>query len=160
GDGVPASHSGSGKNPGLGSNVTYGFRAQMSTAGVYHLGAPSTVLLTGNGRVHWSTGLHTNSIGYLKGGRGDDGFLLYPQVHILCDLYVFNRGDYFVADIDSSQLEKILAIVDHYIIMDDVEVANADDKLTAVGIAGPKSAEISRTTGFELPDLQPLQLTD
>src|SRR5262249_8018740 len=128
--------------------------------GVYHLGSRAKVLLTGKDRVRWLNGMVTNSIRDLKVGRGVYAFLLNPQGHILGDLYVFNRGDYFVADIDSSQLEKILAIFDHYIIMDDVEVANADDKLTAVGIAGPKSAEILRTTGFELPDLQPLQLTD
>ena len=157
---VSPSQPGSGGNPQPGNGVTDGFRALMSTAGVYDLGSRPKVLLTGKDRVRWLNGMVTNNIRDLEVGRGVYAFLLNPQGHILGDLYAFNRGDYFVADIDSSQLEKILGIFDHYIIMDDVEVTNASDKLTAVGIAGPKSAEILRAAGFELPDLLPLQVTD
>src|SRR5215472_4135719 len=152
--------SGSMGNPSSVSGVTDGFRALMSTAGVYDLGSRAKVLLTGKDRVRWLNGMVTNNIRDLGVGHGVYAFLLNPQGHILGDLYAFNHGDHFVADIDSSQLDKILATFDHYIIMDDVEVTNASDKLTAIGIAGPKSAEILRAAGFELPDLQPLQFTE
>src|SRR6266446_2800950 len=41
--------------------------------------------------------------------------------------------------------------------MDDVEVANVGDRLTAVGIAGPKSREMLQAAGFKVPDLKRLQ---
>jgi folate-binding protein YgfZ len=63
-------------------------------------------------------------------------------------------------DSDQSQSEKLLATFDHYIIMDDVEVANLSDKLTAIGIAGPKAAEVLHATGFEISKLEPLQFAD
>ena len=44
--------------------------------------------------------------------------------------------------------------------MDDVEVANVSDQLTAIGIAGPKSREMLQAAGFEVPELEPLQFVD
>ena len=58
------------------------------------------------------------------------------------------------------QMEKILAIFDKYIIMDDVEVTNVSDKLTAIGIVGPKSLEILKNAGFNLPALKPGEVVD
>jgi aminomethyltransferase len=63
-------------------------------------------------------------------------------------------------DTDQSQLDKLLAIFDRYIIMDDVEVANLSGRLASIGIAGPKAAEVLRSAGFELPPLQPLQFAE
>jgi folate-binding protein YgfZ len=102
----------------------------------------------------------TNNIRDLAQGHGIYAFLLNPQGHILGDLYAYNRGDSIMIDSDQSQSEKLLATFDHYIIMDDVEVANLSDKLTAVGIAGPKAAEVLHATGFEISKLEPLQFAD
>jgi aminomethyltransferase len=63
-------------------------------------------------------------------------------------------------DSDQFQSEKLLATFDHYIIMDDVEVANVSDKLTAIGIVGPKARDVLRAAGFEIPNLEPLQFLD
>ena len=49
-------------------------------------------------------------------------FLLNPQGRILGDMNVYNLGETLEVETDRSQLEKILATFDHYIIMDDVEV--------------------------------------
>ena len=64
----------------------------------------------------------TNNIRDLAPGRGVYAFLLNPQGHILGDLYAYNRGESLLVDTDQSQVEKILAVFDKYIIMDDVEV--------------------------------------
>jgi folate-binding protein YgfZ len=157
---ISPTQSGSGENPASGNGVTDGFRALLSTAGAYDLASRTKILLTGRDRIRWLNGMVTNNIRDLAVGRGVYAFLLNPQGHILGDLYAFNRGEYLLVDIESSQLEKILATFDHYIIMDDVEVTNASDKLTAIGISGPKSGETLRSAGFALPDLEPLQLTD
>jgi folate-binding protein YgfZ len=56
-------------------------------------------------------------------------------------------------------VERVLAVFDKYIIMDDVEVANLSDA-AAIGIAGPKSEEALRAAGFEIPELAPLQFVE
>lgn len=131
------------------------FQALAAAAGVYQLSARAKVSLTGSDRVRWLNGMVTNNIRDLAPGHGVYAFLLNPQGHILGDLYAYNRGESLLVDTDQSQLEKILAVFDKYIIMDDVEVAG--EKLEAVGIAGPKSREALQAAGFEVPDLRPLQ---
>src|ERR1700691_5985056 len=115
------------------------FSALLTGCGVYDLGFRARISLTGGDRVRWLNGMVTNNIRDLAVGHGVYAFLLNPQGHILGDLYAYNRGDSLMIDTDQSQSLKLLATFDHYIIMDDVEVANMGDKLTAIGIMGPKS---------------------
>jgi aminomethyltransferase len=76
----------------------------------------------------------------------------------LGDLIAYNRGEHILVDTEQSQLEKILATFDHYIIMDDVEVTNISDNQTALGLTGPKSRALLNAVGIEVPELQPLQM--
>ncbi len=136
------------------------FAALISGCGIYDLSSRVKIVLTGGDRVRWLNGMVTNNIRDLAQGQGIYAFLLNPQGHILGDLYAYNRGDSIMIDSDQSQSEKLLATFDHYIIMDDVEVANLSDKLTAIGIAGPKATEVLRAAGFEISKLEPLQFAD
>ncbi len=119
------------------------FDALRSGCGVYDLGFRPKISLTGSDRVRWLNGMVTNNIRDLAVGHGVYAFLLNPQGHILGDLYAYNRGESITVDTDSGQAEKILATFDHYIIMDDVEVTNFSEQLTALGIAGLKAREVS-----------------
>jgi folate-binding protein YgfZ len=133
------------------------FQGLISGCGVYDLGSRVKISLTGGDRVRWLNGMVTNNIRDLAPGRGVYAFLLNPQGHILGDLYAYNRGESLVVDTDQSQLEKILAVFDKYIIMDDVEVGDISDKLAAIGIAGPRAEECLRRAGIEVPVLESLQ---
>ncbi len=128
-----------------------------SGCGVYDLGFRAKMSLAGGDRVRWMNGMVTNNIRDLAEGQGVYAFLLNPQGHILGDLYAFNRGELITIDTDSGQMERILATFDHYIIMDDVEVANLSDQLTALGIAGPKAGDVLASAGFAVSDMRPLQ---
>jgi len=141
-------------------NVRAELNALLSGCGVYDLGWRAKVAITGGDRVRWLNGMVTNNVRDLAVGHGVYAFLLNPQGHILADLYIYNRGDSLLADTDHSQLERVLSIFDKYIIMDDVEAANVSDKLTAIGIAGPRAREVLRGAGFEVPELEPLQFVD
>jgi folate-binding protein YgfZ len=136
------------------------FGSLRSGCGVYDLGFRAKISLTGEDRVRWLNGMVTNNIRDLAAGHGLYAFLLNPQGRILADLYAYNRGESIVVDTDRSQAEKILATFNHYIIMDDVEVANLGEQLTALGIAGPKSREVLLASGIEIPETQPLQVFD
>ena len=129
-----------------------------SGCGVYDLGLRAKISLTGSDRVRWLNGMVTNNVRDLSAGCGVYAFLLNPQGHILADLYAYNHGESIAVDTDRSQMEKILATFDHYIIMDDVEVANLSDQLTALGIGGPKSRDVLRAAGLAFSELRPLQI--
>jgi folate-binding protein YgfZ len=139
------------------SDMRAEFAALRDACGIYDLGSRAKIALTGGDRVRWLNGMVTNNIRDLEVNRGVYAFLLNPQGRILGDLYAYNRGESILVDTDRSQLEKILATFDHYIIMDDVEVANRSDELTAVGLAGPKSREVLKAAGIQIPELQLLQ---
>jgi folate-binding protein YgfZ len=134
------------------------FAALRNGCGVYDLGYRAKISLTGSDRVRWLNGMVTNNIRDLAADRGIYAFLLNPQGHILGDLFTYNRGDSITVDTDSSQLEKILATFDHYIIMDDVEVRNLSDQTTALGITGPKAGAVLTNAGFSVAELESLQL--
>jgi folate-binding protein YgfZ len=133
------------------------FSALLSGCGIYDLGFRARISLTGGDRVRWLNGMVTNNIRDLAEGRGVYAFLLSPQGRILGDLYAFNLGEALVVETDRSQVEKIIATFDHYIIMDDVEVTNISEAQTTLGVAGPNSRACLNAAGIEVPELQPLQ---
>jgi folate-binding protein YgfZ len=134
------------------------FAVLQTSCGVYDLGFRAKIALTGSDRIRWLNGMVTNNIRDLAVGQGVYAFLLNPQGHILGDLYAYNRGESIVVDTDRSQLEKILATFDHYIIMDDVTIEDLSEKLTALGIAGPRSREFLVKAGIQIPEMQPLEI--
>ncbi len=136
------------------------FQALVSAAGVYDLSSRAKVSLTGSDRTRWLNGMVTNNVRDLAPGHGVYAVLLNPQGHILGDLYAYHRGESLLVDTDASQVDKIVAVFDKYIIMDDVEVANVTDQLTAIGIAGPTSRELLQAAGFDVPELKPLQFVE
>jgi folate-binding protein YgfZ len=142
------------------SSTAEEFSALRSDCGVYDLRWHAKIVLTGNDRVRWLNGMTTNNVRDLVAGRGVYGFVLTPQGRIIGDLFAYNRGDSLLVDTDQAQVPKLLETFDRYIIMDDVEVTNVSEKLTAIGVAGPGSLEKLRRAGFDLPSLEPLQLAD
>ena len=153
-------HGTAGSNRADFGDVGAEFRALLADCGVYDLGWRAKIALTGGDRVRWLNGMITNNIRDLAAGHGVYAFLLNPQGHILGDLYAYNRGDSLLLDTDHSQLEKMLPVFDHYIIMDDVEVVNLSDKLTALAVAGPRAKEVLKSAGLEVPVLDLLQFAD
>jgi folate-binding protein YgfZ len=133
------------------------FNALISNCGVYRTAHRAKISLTGTDRTRWLNGMVTNNVRDLSQGRGVYAFLLNPQGHILGDLYAYNRGQDLLLDFDQSQLAKILATFDHYIIMDDVEVVNVSDKFATIGIAGPNAKNVLQAVGLGTPELAPLQ---
>jgi folate-binding protein YgfZ len=132
--------------------------ALLGGCAIYDRGFRARISLTGGDRVRWLNGMVTNNIRDLAAGRGVYAFLLNPQGRILGDMFVYNVGETLVVETDRSQVEKIAATFDHYIIMDDVEVTDVNEKQTALGLAGPKSRAILNAAGIEVPELQPLQM--
>ena len=145
--------------PGHDGNLLAQFRALTHSCGVHQLANQVKILLTGDDRTRWLNGMTTNNVRDLATGQGLYTFLLNPQGKIQGDFYAYNRGSDIVLDLESTQVEKLLPIFDHYIIMDDVLVTNASDKFAAISVQGPKSREVLQAAGIQVPELRPLQLT-
>jgi len=133
------------------------FSALIAGCGVYALPGRALIELTSDDRVRWLNGMVTNNVRDLAAGHGVYAFLLNPQGHILGDLYAYNRGESLHVETERSQLDRILATFDRYIIMDDVEVKNISEEVSVLGIAGPRACEVLQKAQFEISHLAPLQ---
>ena len=135
------------------------FSALKSGCGIYDLGFRARLSLTGGDRTRWLNGMVTNNIRDLAAGHGVYAFLLNPQGRILGDMYAYNDGGRIVVETDRSQVEKIVATFDHYIIMDDVEVKDISDQQSALGLSGTKGTRRPEwQPELKSRDLQPLQM--
>jgi folate-binding protein YgfZ len=142
------------------TDVNAEFRALTTACALYDLGWRAKIVVTGDDRQRWMNGMVTNNIKDLPLNQGNYNFLLSPQGRIQGDLCVYNRGEYLLVDTDRSQLETITKIFGHYIIMDDVELTDPNDKITAIGIRGPRTRDVLKQAEIELPELQAMQLID
>jgi len=136
------------------------FCALVEGCGLYDLSWQAKLVLGGEDRVRWLNGMVTNNVRDLAVDHGVYCFVLTAQGRIVADLVAYNRGDYLVVASDRSQVATITEIFDRYIIMDDVELADISDKLSAVGLAGPRAAEVLLTAGLDVAQLQPGQVAD
>jgi folate-binding protein YgfZ len=127
---------------------------------LFDLGWRAKLIVTGGDRVRWMNGMVTNNVRDLAPGHGNYNFLLNAQGHIQGDMVVYNRGEYLLVDTDAAQAPRLCEIFEKYIIMDDVEVADAGDKLTALGVEGPKSRTVLEAAGLKFRALQPLEVED
>ena len=129
------------------------FRALAEDSGVFDMSWQAKLVLTGEDRVRWLNGMVTNNVRDLTVGNGVYNFVLTAQGRIVGDLVAYNRGDFVLVTTDRAQATPIMEIFGRYIIMDDVEVADVSDKLSAVGVAGPQAANTLQKAGIEIPQL-------
>jgi folate-binding protein YgfZ len=92
----------------------------------------------------------TNNIAALAPGEGNYNFLLNAQGRIQGDCTIYREpGDgpaTFLLETQNSQLETVQKTLDHFIIMDDVELAPVDD-LSGILVAGPQALSIVMALG-------------
>jgi folate-binding protein YgfZ len=136
------------------------FRALLEGCGLFDMSWQAKLVLTGEDRVRWLNGMVTNNVRDLAVGHGVYNFVLTAQGRIVGDLVAYNRGDFVLVTTDRAQAPAIAEIFDRYIIMDDVEVADISDKLSAVGLAGPNAAQVLNAAGIDVSQLEPGQVID
>jgi folate-binding protein YgfZ len=136
--------------------------ALLAGVAVQDLGWLRRVAVRGEDRLRWLNGMVTNTVSGLGENAGAWNFVLNAQGRIQGDLHVWRGGDSSL-DGDSSlelviaadQYEKLLAHLDHFIIMDDVELVprslDAEGRLTgetALGLSGPLAADLLARLGL------------
>ena len=106
------------------------------------------IAITGSDRVRWLNGMVTNSVQALTPGDGAYSFLLSAQGRIQGDLTVWAETDRLLLQTSLPQVETIMALLDRFIIMDDVEFADLSAESHGLVIAGPKAAEALGALGI------------
>ncbi len=124
--------------------------ALISRAAVHDLGWLRRVAVRGEDRFRWLSGMVTNAVNDLGTNAGAWNLVLNAQGRIQGDLYVWREGDELFLTIAADQYERLLAHLERFIIMDDVELAPLSED-SALGLAGPLAAGVLARLGLPAP---------
>jgi folate-binding protein YgfZ len=120
----------------------------LHSAGISDLGWRGKILVTGADRLRWLNGMVSNTVQSLPEGQGNYSFLLSVQGRIQGDCYVYRRPGDLLLDTGCDQIPALLRHLDHFVIMDDVELADVSQHWTALSLAGPSAPQVLATLGF------------
>ena len=99
----------------------------------------------------------TNSIADLQPGQGNYNFLLNAQGRIQGDAFIFAEPSAFLIETSRDQLAAIIAHLDHFIIMDDVELTDISATRSGLLIAGLQAPPLLNQLHLPVTDLATLQ---
>ena len=127
--------------------------AALATGAAAHdLGWMRRVAVRGEDRYRWLSGMVTNTVSDLAPGTGAWNLVLNAQGRIQGDLNVWREDESLTLEMAADQYERLMAHLEHFIIMDDVElVAHDPAGETAVGLNGPESGEVLTRMGLPTP---------
>lgn len=140
------------------TDPTTELRALITGCGVFDLGWRVKIEARGEDRVRWLNGMVTNNVKDLPLHHGNYDFLLSSQGRILADMYIYNQGEFLLLDTDRAQVETVIKTLDHFIIMDDVELR--ESKLNAIGICGPTALQALEAAGIHASGLELLEIRE
>jgi folate-binding protein YgfZ len=105
----------------------------------------------GPDRVRYLNAIVSNDVKALSEDQGTLALLLNPQGRILFELEIYARRDELLVLTHASARELAAATLDKYIIMDDVEMEEATERLGSIAIEGPRAGSvISQLIGLSL----------
>ncbi|NYF53190.1 YgfZ/GcvT domain-containing protein [Tunturiibacter gelidoferens] len=132
--------------------------ALLQNTGLSPLHNTGWIRVTGEDRVRWLNGMVTNSIQHLTAGEGNYNFFLSVQGRIQGDATIFARPDDLLMETTSPQVAGLIALLDRFIIMDDVELADISSTRSGLLIAGPKAASLLQQIGLTTDNLAALAM--
>jgi folate-binding protein YgfZ len=122
-------------------------RALLFRAAVHDLGWLQRIALRGEDRSRWLSGMVTNTVETLADKTGAYNLVLNAQGRIQGDVYVWRDGESLEMETTAEQAETLFNHLDHFIIMDDVEMAPVTGE-SALGLTGPLSGEVLGRLGL------------
>jgi folate-binding protein YgfZ len=131
--------------------------ALLHGAGVAALDQTGWIRVTGSDRVRWLNGMVTNSVQDLTPGKGAYNFFLNAQGRIQGDGYIFASPDALLIETASIQIATLVPYLDHYIIMDDVELADITSTRYGLTLIGPQATVLLAKLGLATDQLAELE---
>jgi len=113
---------------------------------------------TGGDRVRWLNGMVTNSIQALTPGEGTYNFLLSVQGRIQGDATIFAGEDELLMETAASQVPGLMALLDRFIIMDDVELADISADRSGLLVIGAEAPSLLQQIGLSVDNVESLSM--
>ncbi|MGD0678300.1 MAG: glycine cleavage T C-terminal barrel domain-containing protein [Polyangiaceae bacterium] len=102
----------------------------------------STLLVKGRDRTTWLNGLVTCDL--LKWADRDCKYGLFVgrNGRVLADALIAVGRDEVLVSVPSSTVDRLRQHLEHYVVMEDAEIASADDAFRAWSVHGPRSSDV------------------
>ncbi len=152
----PLTHSGPSSSTAL--DPAAQLAALLHSAGISPLNSIGWIRVTGKDRARWLNGMVTNSVKQLELGKGCYNFMLSVQGRIQGDAYIFAELDAFLLETASEQIPALLTLLDHFIIMDDVDLTDESATRSGLSISGPQAASLLEQIGLPVAHLGELEM--
>lgn len=128
-------------------------RACREGAIVLDLSHRGKLAFSGPDAVNFLHGMLTNRVQDLKPGEGVYAAFLTRQGKFVSDLHLYRREAELLALLPPGMSAPLAGALGHFIIMDQVEVADRTEALCALGVFGPGAPAAVRRAGLPWPDL-------
>ena len=109
------------------------------------------IRVTGSDRLRWLNGMVTQSVQHLSAGSGCYNFFLNAQGKIQGDAFAFREEASLLLQTDFSQVASVMAMLDRYIIMDDVELTDVSTTWVGLLLLGPQVDRMLASIGVTAP---------
>jgi glycine cleavage system T protein len=125
-------------------------QAVRKSAGLFDFSFRAKFAVKGDDRVTFLQGMVTNDVQRLQPGQGTYAALLDAHGHILADARLYCAADRFLVDTDAGLRDKVMKLLEHYIIMDQVEQEPL--ALFTLAFQGPRARLLlEKTLHIDLP---------
>jgi folate-binding protein YgfZ len=125
-------------------------------AGVVDLSHRGWLRLCGKDRARFLQAMVTNDVLACGPGSGTYAAFLNDKGRVVADAALFVAEDAIYLDVEPAARAKLPGMLDRYIILDDVQVADETPARVLLGVHGPIAREVvSRALGADVPDLPP-----
>jgi glycine cleavage system T protein len=129
------------------------YAAVRSAAGLFDFSFRCQLAVKGPDRTRFLQGMLTNDVNVLAPGQGTYAAMLTAQGRLLADLRIYRERDLYVLDTDTDLRDKVLATLNHFIIMDQVEVEPLE--LFPVALQGPRAhGLLEKTLHIDIPAMK------
>src|SRR5262249_12035524 len=129
------------KTMSLDAELEEQYRAVRENVGLIDRSDVGKLAIRGPDRFSWLQGMVSNDVRLLeKGATRLQACVLDATGHLLSDLTLINvTGDdpFLLIDLPRTNLEKIAAIFDRFLIMEEVEIEDVTDKIACLSLQGP-----------------------
>ena len=122
--------------------------------GVIDLSYRGRLRLTGNDRAQYLHRIISNDVEGVAVGEGNYATILTNRGKIIADMKVYVFEDSIGIEANAETTSILYQELDKYLIADDVTIEELTERTGAVGVHGPKSAELLQEVyGFDVGDL-------
>ena len=128
------------------------YKAVRESVGLIALAERGKIRASGPDRVTFLHNMISNDVEKLEEQAGRHSTFLTAQGKIVAEFHIYKLPDFLLLDLDSEAVEKTLATLGKYIIMDEVQLSDCGSEWAHFSLQGPRSPELLREMAeLELP---------